>query len=74
MNKKNFFLPENCIRASFVRRIKRFTILASKNGLDIWAHTNNSGSMLGLLKPGRTILLSPAKKKVRKLPGFFGRL
>ncbi|MBT8763513.1 DNA/RNA nuclease SfsA [Desulfohalobiaceae bacterium Ax17] len=68
MNKNKLFLPKDCIRARFVRRIKRFTILASKDGQDIWAHTNNSGSMLGLLKPGRTLLLSPAKNPKRKLP------
>ncbi|WP_457570806.1 DNA/RNA nuclease SfsA [Desulfovulcanus sp.] len=68
MPKRKLFLPKDCIKARFVRRIKRFTILATKEGQDIWAHTNNSGSMLGLLKPGRILLLSPARKQGRKLP------
>ena len=68
MSKRKLFLPKDCVRARFVQRIKRFTILATKNGQKVFAHTNNSGSMLGLLKPGRTILLSPAKNKARKLP------
>lgn len=32
------------------------------------AHTNNSGSMLGLLRPGMDIFLSPATTPGRKLP------
>jgi sugar fermentation stimulation protein A len=32
-----------------------------------WAHTNNTGSMLGLLRPGRPLLLSRAARPERKL-------
>ena len=31
------------------------------------AHTNNTGSMLGLLRPGAPVLLSPAQNPERKL-------
>ncbi len=34
----------------------------------MWAHSNNSGSMLGLLRQGEPILLSPAANPDRKLP------
>lgn len=33
----------------------------------VWAHTNNTGSMLGLLRPGSPVLLSPAANPARKL-------
>lgn len=61
-------LPRDCIQARFYSREKRFLIRASRNGNEILAHTNNSGSMLGLLRPGRTVLLSPAQNPKRKLP------
>ncbi|WP_319542168.1 DNA/RNA nuclease SfsA [uncultured Pseudodesulfovibrio sp.] len=58
--------------ASFIRRIKRFTVDAealtgSDAGEVLKAHTNNTGSMLGLLRPGATALLSPAANPDRKL-------
>lgn len=31
------------------------------------AHTNNTGSMIGLLRPGAPVLLSPAQNPERKL-------
>ncbi|GLI33663.1 sugar fermentation stimulation protein [Desulforhabdus amnigena] len=34
----------------------------------IWVHTNNSGSMMGLLKPGAEVLISPAQRRGRRLP------
>jgi sugar fermentation stimulation protein A len=36
-------------------------------GATLKAHTNNTGSMLGLLRPGATALLSPAANPDRKL-------
>ncbi|EGB15169.1 sugar fermentation stimulation protein [Pseudodesulfovibrio mercurii] len=61
-----------CRRAAFVRRIKRFTVEAvaldgPDRGALLKAHTNNTGSMLGLLRPGGTALLSPAANPDRKL-------
>ena len=62
-----------CRRAVFIRRIKRFTVEAEAldspdKGTVLRAHTNNTGSMLGLLRPGSTALLSPAANPDRKLP------
>lgn len=61
-----------CRRAAFIRRIKRFTVEAEAldgpdKGAILKAHTNNTGSMLGLLRPGSTALLSPAANPDRKL-------
>ncbi len=38
------------------------------NGRTLWVHCNNSGSMLGVLRRGRRVFLSPAKGPRRKLP------
>jgi len=55
-------------RACFVNRHKRFTVEAqSVSGDELLAHTNNTGSMMGLLRSGREILLSPALNPKRKL-------
>nr|WP_321259721.1 DNA/RNA nuclease SfsA [uncultured Pseudodesulfovibrio sp.] len=61
-----------CRTAAFIRRIKRFTVDAEAltgpdTGEVLKAHTNNTGSMLGLLRPGSTALLSPAVNPNRKL-------
>jgi sugar fermentation stimulation protein A len=66
----NFF--GTCRRASFIRRIKRFTVEAialdgPDKGTLLKAHTNNTGSMLGLLRQGNTVLLSAAANPNRKL-------
>jgi len=52
--------------------MKRFTVEATAldgpdKGAILAAHTNNTGSMLGLLRPGSTALLSPAANPARKL-------
>lgn len=60
-------LPENCVKAVFESREKRFIINAQINENPVAAHTNNSGSMLGLLRPGREILLSRSDNPKRKL-------
>jgi sugar fermentation stimulation protein A len=60
-------LPENCVKAVFESREKRFIINARINGNPVAAHTNNSGSMLGLLRPGKEILLSRSDSPKRKL-------
>jgi len=61
-----------CRSAAFIRRIKRFTVEATAldgpdKGALLAAHTNNTGSMLGLLRPGAKALLSPAANPDRKL-------
>lgn len=61
-------LPPDCIRLPFLRRLKRFSIEAGEEGRSVWAHTNNTGAMLGLLRRGAPLLLSPVLKKGRKLP------
>lgn len=61
-------LGDGCQRAVFKRREKRFLVLVELDGQDVWVHTNNSGSMLGLLRPRREVLISPANNPKRKLP------
>ncbi len=66
------YFESPCRMASFIRRIKRFTVDAealtgSDAGEVLKAHTNNTGAMLGLLRPGATALLSPAANPDRKL-------
>lgn len=60
--------PPESRRAVFVAREKRFLIHALLDGLPVTAHTNNSGSMLGLLRPGMDVFLSPAASPGRRLP------
>ncbi|MFT7700317.1 MAG: sugar fermentation stimulation protein A, partial [Candidatus Krumholzibacteriia bacterium] len=56
------------VPASFVCRQKRFFIHAkAANGVEIIAHTNNTGRMTGCLFPSGTIWLSPATNPKRKL-------
>lgn len=52
--------PPGCVIGRFVRREKRFFVHVLVDGLPDVAHTNNTGSMLGLLRPGMPVLLSPA--------------
>lgn len=60
-------LPPHCIVAPFVARRKRFSVLLQHQGADLWVHSNNSGSMLGLCLPGAPVLASPASNPDRKL-------
>ena len=60
-------LPPDCIVAAFVQRRKRFSVLLQHEGADLWVHSNNSGSMLGLCLPGAPVLASPASNPDRKL-------
>lgn len=46
------------VEARFLRREKRFLIQVENDQGVFWAHSNNTGSMLGLLRPGRTVWLS----------------
>ncbi len=59
--------PPGCREAFLVRRIKRFFVECASPSGPLWAHTNNSGAMTGLLRPGAPVLLSPALKEGRKL-------
>ncbi len=59
---------ENCVVGHFLRRQKRFSVAVDLDGQSVWIHSNNSGAMLGLLRPGMPVLLSPAANPKRKLP------
>jgi sugar fermentation stimulation protein A len=54
--------------ARFVRRYKRFLIDAEDAGGAFTAHANNTGSMLGLLRPGAVLALSVSDNPKRRLP------
>jgi len=60
--------PQGCISATLLGRHKRFLVQCeTDSGQHVWAHTNNSGSMLGLVRPGNRVWLSPAANPNRKL-------
>lgn len=61
--------PPGCRVTRLVRREKRFTAITTDRatGEEVRAHTNNTGSMLGLLRPGTLALLSPAANPGRTL-------
>jgi sugar fermentation stimulation protein A len=61
--------PPGCRITRLVRREKRFTAVTRdpSSGEELRAHTNNTGSMLGLLRPGALALLSPAANPGRVL-------
>ena len=56
-----------CVPARLVRRENRFVMVVETNRGLVKAHCNNSGSMLGLLRPGADVLLSPATNATRLL-------
>ena len=61
------FAP-GCRVTRLLRREKRFTaVTLDEAGGEVRAHTNNTGSMLGLLRPGTPALLSPAANPDRAL-------
>jgi sugar fermentation stimulation protein A len=60
--------PEGSRLARFCRREKRFLVEVQDGREKLWVHSNNSGSMLGLLRPGATVLISPAQRQDRRLP------
>lgn len=66
---KNVCLPfaAPLVRARFVRRFKRFLVDAEGPDGLFTAHANNTGSMLGLLRPGAEIALSVSDNPKRKL-------
>ncbi len=59
--------PPGCVVGRFVRRVKRFSVELEVDGEPLWVHSNNSGSMLGLMRPGAAVLASPAPNPDRKL-------
>jgi sugar fermentation stimulation protein A len=60
--------PSGSRSAVFVGREKRFLVHVLVDAKPVTVHTNNSGSMLGLLRPGMEVFLSPAASPKRKLP------
>ncbi|WP_304736878.1 DNA/RNA nuclease SfsA [uncultured Desulfovibrio sp.] len=60
-------LSPACVVGAFVQRRKRFSVELLLNGVSTWVHSNNSGSMLGLTRPGSPVLASPASNPARKL-------
>ncbi len=58
---------DNYIAARFLYRHKRFSVAVELSGEETWVHSNNSGSMLGLVRKGMPILLSKANNPARKL-------
>ena len=61
------FQPEGCLVGRFLQREKRFFVYFERGGETHVAHTNNSGSMLGLVREGFPVLVSPAASPGRKL-------
>jgi sugar fermentation stimulation protein A len=55
------------VRARFLRRYKRFLVEAEGDDGVFTAHANNTGSMLGLLRPGAEIALSVSDNPKRRL-------
>ncbi|WP_045212185.1 DNA/RNA nuclease SfsA [Desulfonatronovibrio magnus] len=68
MSTKSIPLPSKVIHVRFVSREKRFIIKAIAQDRPVTMHTNNSGSMLGLLRPERRLLASVSDNPKRKLP------
>lgn len=62
--------PSGTKEGVFLAREKRFLALVDFGPPQgrVWIHTNNSGSMLGLTRPGVRVLASPAMSPGRKLP------
>ncbi|EPR44681.1 Sugar fermentation stimulation protein A [Desulfovibrio sp. X2] len=63
-----FPFPPGTRPGVLLRREKRFLVEVELGGERLWAHTNNSGSMLGLVRRGTEALLSPAANPKRRLP------
>ena len=61
-------LAGELVLARFVRRYKRFLIDAETDAGPITAHANNTGSMLGLLRPGATVAFSVSDNPKRRFP------
>ena len=55
------------IRGKFIKRYKRFFADIDVNNKIVTAHCPNTGSMMGLLKIGNEVWLSPNNNPKRKL-------
>lgn len=55
------------IAGTFLKRVKRFSVALETGGGTVWVHSNNSGAMLGLTRPGAPVLASRAANPRRKL-------
>lgn len=66
---KNVTLPFTAplVLARLIRRFKRFCLEAEGPDGTFVAHTNNTGTMLGLLRPGATVALSVSANPRRRL-------
>lgn len=68
MNREPLILfPEEILMGRFLRREKRFLVQMETEKGSLWVHCNNSGSMMGLLRPGNQVMASPSPKSGRKL-------
>ncbi len=67
MNYPLYHFQDNYIVGRFLYRHKRFSVAVELENKEVWVHSNNSGSMLGLMREGMPILLSPATNPARKL-------
>lgn len=60
--------PEGTRMGVLLKRERRFLVQVRTEDGNLWAHCNNSGSMMGLLRPGSPVVISPAMAPGRKLP------
>ncbi|MDR2161772.1 MAG: sugar fermentation stimulation protein SfsA, partial [Desulfovibrio sp.] len=58
--------PPGCVQGIMLRRLKRFSVDVLLEGGLCRVHTNNSGAMLGLVREGLPVWLSPASGPGRK--------
>ena len=58
---------KSLIKGSLIKRYKRFFVDIKVNDSIITAHCPNTGSMMGLLKPGNTVFISKNNNPKRKL-------
>ncbi|MFI3272485.1 MAG: DNA/RNA nuclease SfsA [Pseudomonadota bacterium] len=58
---------EPCPTGLFLQRVKRFSVEMLYQDQSHWVHSNNSGSMLGLLRKNAPMIASPANNPKRKL-------
>lgn len=67
---ESVFLPFKlpCVQGFFLKRSKRFTVeIRLASGQNLLLHSNNTGAMLGLQRPGSLILASKSQNLKRKL-------
>lgn len=57
-----------CLTGRFLERHRRFSVALGTEHGRVWIHSNNTGSMLGLTRPGALVLASKSPNPNRKLP------